>query len=124
MRTWTDEDLLVCSDAGVPSNLVDSEHCFNTHEEATVAALLAGVDSFTDHGTDSSEITARVRGALEQGLLTESDIDPAVRRQLSVRFRLGEFHPQCDPHTLTKDFDTLRATAPSPRRRRSRRWSC
>ncbi|SDP17301.1 beta-glucosidase [Streptomyces sp. cf386] len=106
LRTWTDEDLLVCSDAGAPSNLVDSEHYFDTHEEATAAAILAGVDSFTDHGTDSSKITARVRGALEQGLLTESDLDAAVRRQLSVRFRLGEFDPEYDPHALTGDFDT------------------
>ncbi|MFG1671011.1 glycoside hydrolase family 3 C-terminal domain-containing protein [Streptomyces sp. Y7] len=106
LRTWTDEDLLVCSDAGAPSNLVDSEHYFDTHEEATAAALLAGVDSFTDHGTDSSKITARVRGALDRGLLTEADLDTAVRRQLSVRFRLGEFDPEYDPHALTGDFDT------------------
>ncbi len=106
LRTWTEEDLLVCSDAGAPSNLVDSEHYFDTHEEATAASLLAGVDSFTDHGTDSSKITARIRGALEQGLLTEADIDAAVRRQLSVRFRLGEFDPQEDPYALTTDFDT------------------
>ncbi|MFE5817323.1 glycoside hydrolase family 3 C-terminal domain-containing protein [Streptomyces sp. NPDC056479] len=106
LRTWTDEDLLVCSDAGAPSNLVDSEHYFDTHEEATAASLLAGVDSFTDHGTDSSKITARVRGALDRGLLTEPDIDTAVRRQLSVRFRLGEFDPEYDPHALTLDFDT------------------
>ncbi|MCZ9336408.1 sugar hydrolase, partial [Streptomyces sp. TRM76130] len=85
LRTWTGDDLLVCSDAGAPSNLVDSEHYFDTHEEATAAALKAGVDSFTDHGTDSTRITARVRGALERGLLTEGDIDAAVRRQLSVR---------------------------------------
>ncbi|MFI5674549.1 glycoside hydrolase family 3 C-terminal domain-containing protein [Streptomyces cellulosae] len=106
LRTWTDEDLLVCSDAGAPSNLVDSEHYFDTHEEATAAALLAGVDSFTDHGTDSSQIIQRVQGALEQGLLTEADIDTAVRRQLSVRFRLGEFDPHHDPHADTDDFDT------------------
>ncbi|WP_345621452.1 glycoside hydrolase family 3 C-terminal domain-containing protein [Streptomyces ziwulingensis] len=93
LRTWTDQELLVCSDAGAPSNLVTSEHYFDTHEEATAAALRAGVDSFTDHGTDSSLITARVRGALERGLLTEADIDTAVRRQLSVRLRLGEFDP-------------------------------
>ncbi|WP_306419729.1 glycoside hydrolase family 3 protein, partial [Streptomyces capoamus] len=41
LRTWTDEELLVCSDAGAPSNLVDAEHYFDTHEEATAAALLA-----------------------------------------------------------------------------------
>ncbi|MER5210817.1 glycoside hydrolase family 3 C-terminal domain-containing protein [Streptomyces sp. NPDC002838] len=106
LRAWTDEDLLVCSDAGAPSNLVDFEHYFDTHEEATAAALLAGVDSFTDHGTDSSKIVARIEGALQQGLLTEGDIDTAVRRQLSVRFRLGEFDPHADPYADTRDFDT------------------
>ncbi|AXL91252.1 sugar hydrolase [Streptomyces sp. CB09001] len=110
LRTWTREDLLVCSDAGAPSNLVDSEHYFDTHEEATAAALRAGVDSFTDHGTDSSRIVARVRGALDAGLLTEADVDAAVRRQLSVRFRLGEFDPEHDPYASAAetagDFDT------------------
>ncbi|MFI0964546.1 glycoside hydrolase family 3 C-terminal domain-containing protein [Streptomyces sp. NPDC021080] len=106
LRAWTDQELLVCSDAGAPSNLVDSEHYFDTHEEATAAALLAGVDSFTDHGTDGSRITARVRGALERGLLTEADVDTAVRRQLAVRFRLGEFDPDLDPYAGTGEFDT------------------
>ncbi|MFF2465579.1 glycoside hydrolase family 3 C-terminal domain-containing protein [Streptomyces mirabilis] len=106
LRTWTDQELLVCSDAGAPSNLVDSEHYFDTHEQATAAALMAGVDSFTDHGTDSSKIVDRIQGAFKQGLLSEADIDAAVRRQLSVRFRLGEFDPGHDPHALTTDFDT------------------
>ncbi|MEU1565491.1 glycoside hydrolase family 3 C-terminal domain-containing protein, partial [Streptomyces mirabilis] len=106
LRTWTDQDLLVCSDAGAPSNLVDSEHYFDTHEQATAAALMAGVDSFTDHGTDSSKIVDRIQGAFKQGLLSEADIDAAVRRQLSVRFRLGEFDPEHDPHAITTDFDT------------------
>ncbi|MET7980298.1 glycoside hydrolase family 3 C-terminal domain-containing protein [Streptomyces mirabilis] len=106
LRTWTDQDLLVCSDAGAPSNLVDSEHYFDTHEEATAAAILAGVDSFTDHGTDGSKIVDRVRGALEKGLLSEADIDTAVRRQLAIRFRLGEFDPHAGPHGDTSDFDT------------------
>ncbi|MEU7467987.1 glycoside hydrolase family 3 C-terminal domain-containing protein [Streptomyces sp. NPDC044984] len=106
LRAWTEEDLLVCSDAGAPSNLVDSEHYFDTHEEATAAALRAGVDSFTDHGTDSSTIIGRIRGALERGLLTEADVDTAVRRQLSVRFRLGEFDPGADPYAGEQPFDT------------------
>ncbi|MFD4570025.1 glycoside hydrolase family 3 C-terminal domain-containing protein [Streptomyces sp. NPDC058467] len=106
LRTWTDQELLVCSDAGAPSNLVDSEHYFDTHEEATAAAIIAGVDSFTDHGTDGSKIVERVRGALAQGLLSEAHIDAAVRRQLTVRFRLGEFDPRSDPYTDTADFDT------------------
>ncbi|MFI6337328.1 glycoside hydrolase family 3 C-terminal domain-containing protein [Streptomyces sp. NPDC050535] len=106
LRTWTDQDLLVCSDAGAPSNLVDSEHYFDTHEESTAAAVRAGVDSFTDHGTDSSRIIERVQGALVQGLLSEADIDAAVRRQLAVRFRLGEFDPGLDPYAGASAFDT------------------
>ncbi|MEG8280523.1 glycoside hydrolase family 3 C-terminal domain-containing protein [Streptomyces sp. AHA2] len=106
LRTWSAQDLLVCSDAGAPSNLVDAEHYFATHEEATAASLRAGVDSFTDHGTDPSRITARLRGALAQGLLTEADLDTAVRRQLSVRFRLGEFDPGHEQQGEAAGFDT------------------
>ncbi|MFJ2444482.1 glycoside hydrolase family 3 C-terminal domain-containing protein [Streptomyces sp. NPDC087658] len=98
LRGWTERDLLVCSDAGAPSNLTDSEAYFDTHEEATAAALRAGVDSFTDHGTDSSVMIGRIRGALARGLIGEDDIDTAVRRQLAVRFSLGEFDPGLDPH--------------------------
>ncbi|MEU6003071.1 glycoside hydrolase family 3 C-terminal domain-containing protein [Streptomyces sp. NPDC047197] len=108
LRTWTDQELLVCSDAGAPSNLVDSEKYFDTHEEATAAALVAGVDSFTDHGTDASIVTGRIQRALDQGLLSESDIDTAARRHLSVRFRLGEFDPGQGPYAdpATHAFDT------------------
>ncbi|MHC0428943.1 glycoside hydrolase family 3 C-terminal domain-containing protein [Streptomyces sp. O3] len=108
LRQWTDEDLLVCSDAGAPSNLADSQKYFATHEEAAAAALLAGVDSFTDHGTDASATTARIRGALDRGLISEADIDAAVRRHLSVRFRLGEFDPGLDPYADPhgRGFDT------------------
>ncbi|MEU0084557.1 glycoside hydrolase family 3 C-terminal domain-containing protein [Streptomyces sp. NPDC006274] len=106
LRSWTDRSLVVCSDAGAPSNLVDSEHYFDTHEEATAAALRAGVDSFTDHGQDSSVMTGRVRGALEQGLIDEKDIDRAVRRLLRMRFDLGEFDPGAGPYAGAADFDT------------------
>ncbi|MEU3741791.1 glycoside hydrolase family 3 C-terminal domain-containing protein [Streptomyces sp. NPDC032198] len=108
LRTWTGQELLVCSDAGAPSNLVDSEKYFDTHEEATAAALIAGVDSFTDHGTDASITTGRIQRALDQGLVTEADIDTAARRHLSVRFRLGEFDPGQGPYAdpASHAFDT------------------
>ncbi|MDK1472420.1 glycoside hydrolase family 3 C-terminal domain-containing protein [Streptomyces sp. 549] len=106
LRTWTDQHLLVCSDAGAPTNLVDAEHCFDTHEEATAAALRAGVDSFTDHGQDPGPITARVRGALDRGLIDPSHVDTAVRRLLAVRFALGEFDPDLDPYAGPQPFDT------------------
>ncbi|MEU1126109.1 glycoside hydrolase family 3 C-terminal domain-containing protein [Streptomyces sp. NPDC005899] len=106
LRQWTDRSLVVCSDAGAPSNLVDSEHYFDTHEEATAASLKAGVDSFTDHGQDSSVMTGRIRDALAKGLITEGDIDTAVRRLLEMRFALGEFDPDLDPYARTGDLDT------------------
>ncbi|MET7366475.1 glycoside hydrolase family 3 C-terminal domain-containing protein [Streptomyces sp. NPDC005566] len=106
LRSWTELPLVVCSDAGAPSNLVDSEHYFDTHEEATAASLKAGVDSFTDHGQDSTVMTGRIRDALAKGLLDEEDIDNAVRRILELRFRLGEFDPQIDPYADAADFDT------------------
>nr|WP_214668760.1 glycoside hydrolase family 3 C-terminal domain-containing protein [Streptomyces sabulosicollis] len=91
LRGWTDQELVVCSDAGAPSNLVDSEHYFDSHEEAIAAALRAGVDSFTDHDQDASKTIARVRGALERGLVEVCAVDTAVRRLLGMRCALGEF---------------------------------
>ncbi|MEU7510552.1 glycoside hydrolase family 3 C-terminal domain-containing protein [Streptomyces sp. NPDC042898] len=105
LRSWTEQELLVCSDAGAPSNLADSQGYFATHEEAVAAALRAGVDSFTDHGTDASVILGRLRGALERGLLDRADVDRAVRRQLTVRFLLGEFDPELDPYADESRFD-------------------
>ncbi|MFJ8885039.1 glycoside hydrolase family 3 C-terminal domain-containing protein [Streptomyces sp. NPDC102402] len=106
LRSWTDQPLVVCSDAGAPSNLVDSEHYFDTHEEATAASLKAGVDSFTDHGTDSTVMTGRIRDALSKGLMDASDIDTAVHRLLSMRFALGEFDPELDPYAQVDALDT------------------
>ncbi|MGW6390443.1 glycoside hydrolase family 3 C-terminal domain-containing protein [Streptomyces sp. NPDC055103] len=106
LRSWTDQELLVCSDAGAPSNLVDSQGYFATHEEAVAAAVRAGVDSFTDHGTDASVILGRLRKALERGLIDGADVDRSVRRQLTVRFLLGEFDPELDPYADESRFDT------------------
>ncbi|MEU3605598.1 glycoside hydrolase family 3 C-terminal domain-containing protein [Streptomyces sp. NPDC035033] len=106
LRTWTERELLVCSDAGAPSNLADSQGYFDTHEEAVAAALRAGVDSFTDHGTDSSIVLGRLERALERGLMDQEDVDRAVRRQLTVRFLLGEFDPELDPYAHETAYDT------------------
>ncbi|MEV1121898.1 glycoside hydrolase family 3 C-terminal domain-containing protein [Actinosynnema sp. NPDC049800] len=101
LRRWaepTGHELFVVSDAEAPSNLVDLEHYFDDHAESHAAALKAGIDSFTDHGTDSGTPVGRLREALERGLIDEADVDRAVRRQLELRFRLGEFDPDLDPY--------------------------
>lgn len=101
LRRWaepTGHELFVVSDAEAPSNLVDPEHYFDDHPEGYAAALRAGIDSFTDQAEDSATVTARLREALDRGLIDEADVDRAVRRQLELRFRLGEFDPDLDPY--------------------------
>lgn len=101
LRRWaepTGHELFVVSDAEAPSNLVDPEHYFDDHAESHAAALKAGIDSFTDHGEDSATPIGRLREALDRGLIDSDDVDRAVRRQLEIRFRLGEFDPDLDPY--------------------------
>lgn len=99
LRTGPDgDDMVVCSDAYAPSNLVDTEHYFASHPESHAAALRAGVDSFTDQDGDSSVTVARLSAALDQGLISQADVDRAARRLLLLRLRLGEFHPDLDPY--------------------------
>ena len=97
LRAWN-PDLVVCSDAQAPSNLVEREKYFASHEESHAAALKAGVDSYTDNGTDARPTIERFTAALEQGLITEADIDAAVRRVLAMRAATGEFDADADPY--------------------------
>ncbi|WP_282701658.1 glycoside hydrolase family 3 protein [Streptomyces sp. CC219B] len=101
LRRWalaTGHELFVVSDAEAPSNLVDPEHYFDDHPAGHAAALKAGIDSFTDQNEDSATVTGRLREAVDRGLIDEVDIDRAARRQLQLRFRLGEFDPDLDPY--------------------------
>ncbi|MCU4750121.1 MULTISPECIES: glycoside hydrolase family 3 C-terminal domain-containing protein [unclassified Streptomyces] len=106
LRTWSEQPLVVCSDAGAPSNIAGSEAYYPSHEEGLAAALRAGVDSFTDHGEDSAPSVERLGAALERGLIGQDDIDEAARRLLDMRFRLGDFDPGLDPFAAEAAFDT------------------
>jgi beta-glucosidase len=103
LRRWpagdsAGDELVVCSDAQAPSNLVETEHYFADYPTAYAAALRAGLDSFTDHGEDPSITIGRITEALDRGLLSLADVDRAVRRLLLLRLRLGEFDPGLDPY--------------------------
>jgi beta-glucosidase len=98
LRAW-DAELAVCSDAQAPSNLVEREKFFPTHTESHAAALKAGVDSYTDNNADAQPTIDRFTAALEAGLISEADVDAAVRRLLLLRARGGEFAPESDPYT-------------------------
>jgi beta-glucosidase len=87
VRSCAPAEILVVSDAGAPSNLVASQHRYPDAVHAHAAALRAGIDSFTDNDVDAGPTTEALREALARGLITEADIDRAVRRVLLVRIR-------------------------------------
>lgn len=96
VRRWAPHDIAVVSDAQAPSNLVDGEFYLPDHVTAHAAALRAGVDSFTENAEDPVPTRARLTDALAAGLITEADIDAAVRRLLGLRARTGEFDPDAE----------------------------
>ncbi|GAA0364813.1 glycoside hydrolase family 3 protein [Microbispora corallina] len=98
VRSWTSKDLYNVSDAWAPHALTDPEHYFSNETEAFAAALKAGIDSFTVDDNKPATMTALIKDGLAKGLLTEGDVDKAVRHDLSVRFRLGQFDPGGGPY--------------------------
>lgn len=78
----------VVSDCGAINDMVYGHHFFETGAEAAARSILAGCD--LDCG---SEYRQYLHEALEKKLLAEKDLDLALERVLSARFRLGEFDP-------------------------------
>jgi len=80
-------DGYIVSDCGAIGDISGSHHYVNTQEEAAADAVKAGCD--LDCG---GEYNALVR-AVQQGLLTEKDVDNALYHTLWTRFKLGLFDP-------------------------------
>jgi beta-glucosidase len=97
-RGWTGRTLFNVTDAFAPDNLTGSEQYYATPAQADAAALKAGLDSFVTSNTDGGPTIQAITSALSQGLLTEADIDNAVRHALTIRFRLGQFDPGGGPY--------------------------
>ena len=93
LRACAPDEVLVVSDAHAPTNLVTSQHYFASHAHAHAAALRAGLDSFTDRDGDASFTTGALHEALDAGLLTETDVDRALRHVIAIRLRLGDLDP-------------------------------
>jgi beta-glucosidase len=58
-----------------------------TPEESAASAFKAGVD------VECGNVSPALKGAVEQGLISESEIDRALTTLLKTRFRLGLFDP-------------------------------
>ncbi|MGA8579780.1 MAG: glycoside hydrolase family 3 N-terminal domain-containing protein, partial [Bryobacteraceae bacterium] len=77
----------VVSDCGAIGDIYRSHKFVATAPEGVAVALRAGTD--LDCGTEYRNLLPAVRA----GLVKESEIDQAVRRLLTIRFRLGMFDP-------------------------------
>jgi beta-glucosidase len=98
LREWSTDDVMVVGDAMAVRNIAGDQGWEDDHVAGFAAALRAGIDCVTEDGDDPAPTITRYTSALERGLITESDVDAAVRHILSVRIRLGEFNPSEDPY--------------------------
>jgi beta-glucosidase len=98
-RKWGFEGYVV-SDCGAIFDMLYGHHFFKTGAEATARSVIAGCDL-------NCGIAYRryLQEALNKGLLEVKDLDRALERVLSARFRLGEFDPpEVVPYSsITKD---------------------
>ncbi len=85
-RDWGFEGYVV-GDCGAVGDIFAGHHAAATREAAAAAALRAGTD--LDCGGDFGAL----RGALAEGLVTDGDLDRALVRLFTARFRLGMFDP-------------------------------
>ncbi len=81
-------DGYVVSDCGAINDMIYGHKFFNTGAEAVARSILAGCD--LNCGEAYRQF---IKDALDDGLLTIKDVDRALYRVLSARFRLGEFDP-------------------------------
>lgn len=101
----------VVGDGGALNLVVTAQHYFGNHAEAVAAALKAGVDGMSDN---PQMVEPAVREAYALGLITEKELDEAIRRKVMVAMRLGHFDGDSHPYAhytesdiCTKEADTL-----------------
>ena len=77
------QDGIICTDGGAFTHLVNSHKYYDNFPEAAAECIKAGITVFLD------DYKSALREALDQGLVTEEEIDEAVRSNLRVMMRLG-----------------------------------
>lgn len=81
------QDGIICTDAGAMRNLVTAHKYYPDFETAAAESVKAGIGQFLD------DYRGAVRGALKKGILTEADIDRALRGNFRVMIKLGLLDP-------------------------------
>lgn len=87
LRNAWDFQGYVVSDCGAVNDIWENHHFTEDRERAVAAAILAGTD--LSCGDEYKEVPK----AVKDGLLTKADVDQAVKRLFTARFRLGMFDP-------------------------------
>jgi len=77
----------VVSDCGAIDDIYQRHHFVKTAEEASALAVKRGTD------LECGETYKSLVNAVKQGLISEAEIDRAVKRLFEARFRLGMFDP-------------------------------
>jgi len=86
-RQWNFAGYVV-TDCGAINDMINGHHFFATGAEAVARSVRAGCDM-----SCGQEYHEYLQEALDLGLLEEKDLDRALERVLSARFRLGDFDP-------------------------------
>ena len=93
-------DGIICTDGGSLRNLVNHHHYYATTNEAAAACVKAGINQFLE-GPNTYRPAAQE--AIKRGLLTEKDIDDAIKGEFRVMIKLGMLDPpERVPYTKIK----------------------
>jgi beta-glucosidase len=85
----------VVSDCGAMTDISEGHHFAKSLEEGAAAAFKAGTDLICGYPpTHVGPEREAILKAARQGVLPEADIDRALTRLLTARFRLGMFDPR------------------------------
>ena len=93
----------VVSDGGAMELVASLHHTFGTDAETIAAALKAGVDAMSDR---PEAVEAAAREAYELHLISEEEIDEALRNMYRTKLRLGVYDAQpANPYDRVTEAD-------------------
>ncbi|WP_379160010.1 glycoside hydrolase family 3 C-terminal domain-containing protein [Paenibacillus sp. sgz5001063] len=84
-------DGFIVSDAGDLFGIVKDHKYYESFAQSMAESIKNGIDSVTEETEETIKV---IHQALNEGLLTEEDLDRALFNTFRVRFRLGEFDPE------------------------------
>lgn len=111
-------DGIVCTDGGAMGMLVTSHKTFKTRAEAAAAVVKNHVGQILERFFDD------VREALRQGLITEQDIETAIRGNVRVALRLGllDGNDSPNPYRQMGTDTTMQSPCLSAEAQQAARW--